>query len=720
MKFVQQKIFSKIKYITLIIVGILPLHAFAQNLPGIATTGDRLISSLGPIGQLSIGILYTLMTLVAGLLGIAGLILNGILKISVTDLSTRLSISSIETTWRVLRDLANMSFIFILLYEGIRMILGLEGSNVKKVLSGIIIAAILINFSLFATKVVIDASNIITLGFYNSIVSAGDTSTGLSGMLMNVLQIGKLYNAKVIADNLLNSGTGAIILTANIIFLLIATFVFLSISVMFVIRYLSFILLLIMSPLAFASIAIPGLNKIQKKYVETLINQALFAPVFMLLVWVLLTLAGDKGFLTSISTDKTWMQIFQGRTDDEVVSTIIDYILITGLLLYTLILSKKVATEGGFITNSMINKGTSLVGGAMFGGAALAGRQVIGKRATEMAEDKNLQKRADEGDIGARLQLGTAKYLSKSTFDARRGALVEKANSFMGVDMGSGLPFKPDAGKGGYAGEKAAKKKETEGKLDEIIKRHKDKNDWRNMADVFSKRSSDEQKYIYKNLSAKDRIGLEKEMGGIGSYDVLRGSLGKEEQDKTEEETIKYYANNKDWRGLITYFSRTGTTSASQQFIYNKLSARDRVAFGKELNDQNTINALNNSLTPEELDKTKEVAKKVERQERDEQHIREIEVLAAPGPIAPSQAFDALLVNKTLSTKNARNLSEDALQNPEIIKRLKPEHLKDIQENADISDATKKEIMGVIQGTVAYGNQQKQLNYINKNQDYWI
>ena len=188
MKFVQQKIFSKIKYITLIIVGILPLHAFAQNLPGIATTGDRLISSLGPIGQLSIGILYTLMTLVAGLLGIAGLILNGILKISVTDLSTRLSISSIETTWRVLRDLANMSFIFILLYEGIRMILGLEGSNVKKVLSGIIIAAILINFSLFATKVVIDASNIITLGFYNSIVSAGDTSTGLSGMLMNVLR----------------------------------------------------------------------------------------------------------------------------------------------------------------------------------------------------------------------------------------------------------------------------------------------------------------------------------------------------------------------------------------------------------------------------------------------------------------------------------------------------------------------------------------------------
>ena len=66
---------------------------------------------------------------------------------------------SIKTIWVLLRDTANITFIFILLYAAIKQIV--MGEVATKTLKNIIIAAVLINFSLFITKVVIDVGNMI-------------------------------------------------------------------------------------------------------------------------------------------------------------------------------------------------------------------------------------------------------------------------------------------------------------------------------------------------------------------------------------------------------------------------------------------------------------------------------------------------------------------------------------------------------------------------------
>lgn len=71
--------------------------------------------------------------------------------------------------WRIVRDFSNIFFILVLLYISIKMILGLGGAGVKKTVASVIVAALLINFSMFMTKVVIDASNILALIFYNKI-----------------------------------------------------------------------------------------------------------------------------------------------------------------------------------------------------------------------------------------------------------------------------------------------------------------------------------------------------------------------------------------------------------------------------------------------------------------------------------------------------------------------------------------------------------------------
>lgn len=75
----------------------------------------------------------------------------------------------IASSWEIVRDLSNIFFILVLLYVAIKLILGLGGHDTKKMIVQVIIMALLINFSMFFTKIIIDSSNILALVFYNKI-----------------------------------------------------------------------------------------------------------------------------------------------------------------------------------------------------------------------------------------------------------------------------------------------------------------------------------------------------------------------------------------------------------------------------------------------------------------------------------------------------------------------------------------------------------------------
>src|SRR3989344_3721655 len=77
--------------------------------------------------------------------------------------------SVVSIGWTVTRDLANMLFIFALVYISFSLILGVQEVNARKILTHIIIAALLINFSFFLSRVVVDAGNLLALQFYNAI-----------------------------------------------------------------------------------------------------------------------------------------------------------------------------------------------------------------------------------------------------------------------------------------------------------------------------------------------------------------------------------------------------------------------------------------------------------------------------------------------------------------------------------------------------------------------
>ena len=77
----------------------------------------------------------------------------------------------ITTIWTIVRDFSNIFFILILLYAAFQVILGLGHGGGKKIVASVILIALLVNFSLFISRVVVDAGNVLGLIFYNKIAT---------------------------------------------------------------------------------------------------------------------------------------------------------------------------------------------------------------------------------------------------------------------------------------------------------------------------------------------------------------------------------------------------------------------------------------------------------------------------------------------------------------------------------------------------------------------
>ena len=139
--------------------------------PRPASSGNALYDSLAgcpPVDGCIARIIYWLLySIPSFLLGIVANFFDVIMALSIqSDMYTKATF--VGNAWTVVRDFSNIFFILILLYVAIQTILGL-GHETKKVIVQVIIMALLINFSMFFTKVIIDTSNILALVFYNKV-----------------------------------------------------------------------------------------------------------------------------------------------------------------------------------------------------------------------------------------------------------------------------------------------------------------------------------------------------------------------------------------------------------------------------------------------------------------------------------------------------------------------------------------------------------------------
>lgn len=374
----------------------------------------------------------------------------------------------ITNSWKIIRDFSNIILVFSLLYLGIKTIIEGQGFSDKKTLVGIIIAAILINFSLvFVRDVAFNISNTVGLQILQQSGTGTDNASSTpSTQLMSIINPQQVLNmngfntewgATNIAINdrtgwgLTARMTGQFLMFTSIV--LSMGVIFLGASIILLYRFMIFIVLMIASPFGLISTQIPWLQKYGKDWSEQLKKQTIIFPAFMLILYLVLLIVTTLAAYNPITLNAT------NTTTTEIFSFLFNFILIMGFLISLLIIPGKIGAAGAdFMTNAAgwttkkiksIPRGTGRMAirttqfGAGVGASAAArtGRFFGGGIGENITNSKRLKKMAQSDSfvkrtIGqAALNLGDG--MQNSSYDARNIGVVKKSS--FGKGMGSGI-----------------------------------------------------------------------------------------------------------------------------------------------------------------------------------------------------------------------------------------------------------------------------------------
>lgn len=405
------------------------------------TTPDDPLPSCGVtkwIGCFAQIIYYVIFKPASWIAALLGNLFDFFIGYSVSDEAYRASF--VIDAWRIVRDICNIFFIIILVYTGFATVFGIGKVSIKSIVPALIINALLINFSLFATRVVIDISNITARVFYSRIyVCSGDCEetdqkTGLprnikrdgpggywpiSEAIVSSFDPQQLFTPETLQGNAgyddsdetkdrvasdwstssaRNMGATAEKSSTEyagyfILVTLVSSFVIFGVAMMFwkvaflfVSRVIGLYLSMVFSPFAFLSRNKDGKMPIVGSipfiswddWVKDITSYAMLAPVFTLFLYVIYKIL-QSDFLkssTQIPGDGFFLTVL-----GLVIPMIITYFLISK----GVDIAKKYSGSAGEKMQSVFSSATNIVGGAAIGlatgGAALAGRALIPKAA---------------------------------------------------------------------------------------------------------------------------------------------------------------------------------------------------------------------------------------------------------------------------------------------------------------------------------------------------
>ncbi|PIT91115.1 hypothetical protein COU17_02020, partial [Candidatus Kaiserbacteria bacterium CG10_big_fil_rev_8_21_14_0_10_49_17] len=355
------------------------------------------------IGDVLKWLIMIMVLLAAAVLSLSGVLLNVSIDEMLYNYAHYANSPAIDTTWGAFRDLGNIGIIFVLLAIAIATIVGSTSYGAKQMLARVIIIAVLLNFSLFFSKFVIEISNRVAVEFYSKITtesasvvlpgkdSGQSTQTsqspiqkGLSGAFMNQFGLTSFYDWSKLDATLTqvrNEGLGRMFVYGMflMIFFFIAAGAFFTAFTMLAVRGVALIFLMIASPLAFVAYALPSTQGFAKKWWSQLTNYAIFAPVFFILMWVILTLASQ---IAPTKSTGSFAAIFlnNGASDFTVSVRIAFHFLLLIIFMYiAMSLSKSLSLAGGSaVVNGVSKFGKGLAGGATKWGTRRAGGAVFG------------------------------------------------------------------------------------------------------------------------------------------------------------------------------------------------------------------------------------------------------------------------------------------------------------------------------------------------------
>jgi len=223
-------------------------------------------------------------------------------------------------TWGVIRDMANMLFIFILLVIALATILQVDQYNAKSLLARLLIIAVVINFSLFASRLIIDAGNVTAHFFYKGITTAstldkanassnikGSGSINVNDAFPNGAENALGYKIKEISatftsfvkpqsvfdqkitKTLAESDPGTMIAfyIGMSIFFFLTGWAFFTVGLSFLTRVAVLWILMIFSPVAFAAMVLPSTKTYFDQWLKEITSKSFCVAIYLLFLYII-------------------------------------------------------------------------------------------------------------------------------------------------------------------------------------------------------------------------------------------------------------------------------------------------------------------------------------------------------------------------------------------------------------------------------------------------
>jgi hypothetical protein len=379
--------------------------------------------------------------------------------------SSAYALTFLSTGWEIVRDIANMTFIFILIYIALVVMLQAETAGTIKMLAVVIVVALLVNFSFFFTRLVIDAGNILAVQFYNAIPNVGAPfANGVKNLSEGIMQgvsvqnlLGSAEFQQFYAQNKGGSGFLNVVITLSMVYIALGAMfamlfiTFLTVGVKFLMRIVALWFLIIASPLAFVAKAIPKLSGFYDQWQKLLIKSAFYPAIFLFIFYILSLFlesnGAQQGSLVSgiFNTLPGTTSTAEGGAGLAAIGTAIATVsirlgFVIAILYVGLKVSDWVVTEGSAMAAKATGWATGNALRATTATAGWTGRQTVGRGALALSRTATVQGWASKGPLGT-LAKGALTGLGNSSFDARNApgaGVLNKGASAMGVKVDAG------------------------------------------------------------------------------------------------------------------------------------------------------------------------------------------------------------------------------------------------------------------------------------------
>jgi hypothetical protein len=351
--------------------------------------------------------------------------------------------------WVFIRNFCNIFFIATLIMLGIGTLLNVGPNDPKKILPKLVISALLINFSLAISQAILGVADVFQAQFLGMCTAATTASCQSTVVLENLayrLMIAPLVH---ITAGAATSITGlSVALVTEVVYFLIAImamFVFAALTAYLVIRIVALWLLLMTSPIAFATWFVPNktIGGLGSAWWSNFLKYAFFTPIIALCLHICALLANAQSTFTQGSlTNQLANQVASGTGNLQTAATdILTAFLVAACLGAALSLASKMGIKGADTVMKSYKSVQERVFGAPTGAAAWAANYAGARTMREIREKSYGLVNDKDGNVrtGFRGALGRTINAAvnpdammksmKTNFEAKNKAALEQSQA---------------------------------------------------------------------------------------------------------------------------------------------------------------------------------------------------------------------------------------------------------------------------------------------------